>query len=171
MNRAIKIILVMLVVPIIVSCVQPKEVYIKSQFNEKKARKLLDIGVNTIKGSALIRQKGGGIVTCAGNTVSLIPVTKYAKERIKAFYGSSQKGFSSIYNRIVFKKNSNKYLKLVKNTQCDAQGYFEFNNVANGSFFITTLVSWRVGYTSQGGSLMQKVKVKNGEVKNIVLSP
>ena len=53
-------------------------------------------------------------------------------------------------------------------------GRFEFKNVAPGSYFVTTTITWTVGSSviPQGGSLMASVTVHadNDDI-SVVLSP
>jgi len=149
---------------------------LQTTFNANEAKDMLVKGNNSITGSALIRMKNGGVVTCAGGAVELVPLTNYSKERIIAIYGNDQEGYSPTgYGSevIKFSNEPEDYKKLVKKTHCDAQGYFNFKDIADGSFFLVTHIGWLGGYfdTKQGGSLMHRVDLSNGENKNIVLSP
>ena len=159
-----------------------KIVTLQTAFNADEARALLVEGNNTIKGSALMRQKDGDVVTCAGNNVVLTPGTAYAAERISHLYGSVNKGvafYNDDYENLGitrFTDTAPEYQGLTKRSVCDAQGFFEFKNLADGSFFVTTRVSWQalvdgVNWATQGGPMMHKVEVKGGETKTIVLSP
>ncbi len=141
-------------------------------FDADLARKDTQKGSNTIKGSALIRQQGGGVVTCAGQTVTAIPATSYADERIWATYGSYNKGYRPIHlGNVQFENEPFEYRQLTLSTTCDAQGYFKFENVADASFYIVTTINWQAGNTQQGGRLMQKTNVWKGQVKEIVITP
>jgi hypothetical protein len=158
------------------SCVTPpKTIVLNEKFNEAEAQRLLKPGKNTIEGSAVWRQLNGGIQKCSGYKVDLLPSTKYAEERMKHLYGNAERGINQ--NRVfIFQPNEEKYHKLVRTTYCDIDGKFSFENVQDGTFFITTQILWEVQvnqYTTQtyGGVLMQKVTVKGGEKKKIVLSP
>ena len=161
---------------LLAGCVAPlTHVSIHSEFDADEAAHFLKKGNNTIKGSALIRQRGGGIVTCAGNRVTLIPYTKYSAERIGKLYGNTTGGAHS-YTNIEFINDPPDYTRLTRNTKCNAQGFFTFTDVANGIFFVVTSALWEVPisqYTSsqQGGALMRQVEVINGETKEIVLTP
>ncbi|MDA8002797.1 MAG: hypothetical protein MPL62_16060 [Alphaproteobacteria bacterium] len=153
---------------------------LQNEFNADEARALLAKGNNTIKGSALIRQQGGGVVTCAGQEVDLLPNTAYARERISHIYGNVTKGVSWFQEQALeyweFDHTAPEYRDLQKITVCDAQGYFKFTNVADGSFFVITDISWSTsGSTNwsewEGGFLMQRVDIRNGETREIVLAP
>ncbi|QBC44438.1 hypothetical protein [Iodobacter fluviatilis] len=168
-----KTILYTLLATLLTSCASTTN--IKSKLNVTETEKLLEQGKNTIKGSALIRQQAGGIVTCAGMKVTLLPATDYSTERMASIYGNSEQGYNSagLYGkRINFENTPPEYYQLTKNTQCDAQGFFKFENIANGAFFIHTTITWKVNdYLNEGGSIMKRVAVSNGEVKEVVLAP
>ena len=66
------------------------------------------------------------------------------------------------------------YFKYMKEAICDAQGYFKFEKVADGDFFLVASITWKVGGNSlyyEGGGLMKKVHVEGSELKEFVLAP
>ena len=131
-------------------------------------------GGNAIRGSALIRQQGGGVVTCAGREVRLIPATAYARERMNLLYGSTTQGYNPAFmGRNLGEQAQNKeYLDATRRTTCDAQGFFRFDNVADGDYFVATAIVCQVRpYVSEGGALMHAVTLSGKEAKEIVLSP
>lgn len=154
-----------------VSRIAPPPVKLQTQFNSAEASTLLADGVNIIKGNAFMRQRGGGVVTCAGATVYLIPATEYAKRRFQILYGTSgDSGTNSRTSDIKFDPDPPEYMSMVKTTRCDAQGNFTFDRVADGEFFVQTTVAWQVANRLQGGNLMHRVRVRGGQVENLVLS-
>lgn len=162
-------------IALVAGCASQRPAYVTSApFNAESARKLLQPGSNTIKGSALLRQQGGGVVTCAGGPVYLVPATEYATERMRAIYSSDQRGFDAIGyggKHAEFDHTPAEYLRLQRESRCDAQGFFKFDRLADGSFFVVTAVAWRVGtYTNAGGWLMQRVQVAGAEIKEVVLA-
>lgn len=57
----------------------------------------------------------------------------------------------------------------------DSQGNFEFQNLADGTYYVVTVINWsvpgRYGSNSQGGgNLIQEVELKNNSTKRIILS-
>lgn len=66
------------------------------------------------------------------------------------------------------------YFTYTRTARCDVDGRFEFKNVAPGSYFVTTTITWTVGSSviPQGGSLMASVTVHadNDDI-SVVLSP
>lgn len=131
---------------------------------------MLRQGVNTIKGSGLIRQQGGGVVTCAGNEVFLIPATAYSTERMKAIYPLAEGGLNTA-GQVKFEPNPPEYVTNMRTTKCDAQGNFGYDRVADGKFFVVSSVVWHVRDTPQGGAMMKSVTLSGGETKTVVLSP
>lgn len=129
------------------------------------------VGKNTILGNSFLRQNGGGIVTCAGNTVYLIPKTPYSTEIVSNIYGNSENGYDSFYSIGVSIPNiPSQYSLLMKKSVCDSQGNFVFDNIGDGEYFLDTKITWIVGNQVQGGSLMQKVKVSQNESKKVILA-
>ena len=156
-------------------CATTKNIMLTSHFDSNIAKSMLEQGDNTIKGSALIRQRGGGVVTCAGSEVVLIPATDYARERIRAIYGNEIKGYAAAgfgHKQVKFDPSEPEYFQLMKKTIGDAQGYFSFPNIKDGNYFVVTCIAWKVNdYFYEGGNLMQYVAVSDGETKEIVLAP
>lgn len=148
---------------------------LSSDFDSATARRLIGAGTGTVKGSALIRQQGGGVVTCAGNVVALIPVTSYATERMRALYPNEERGFNPAGfagKRLQFTPDFPEYMQLKRETRCDAQGSFRFDGVAEGNFYVATVITWQVNqYIPEGGALMQFVRVAPNSQIEVVLTP
>ncbi len=159
-------------------CAQVTTVPATKAFNAAEAEQAMRPGHNIIDGSALIRQNGGGVVTCAGQEVQLTPATDYANERMVIRYESMQQGYwpigapNIINPPRVPEEPDPRYLRFGKTTTCDAQGKFQFADLADGSFYVTTTIIWNVGYNAQGGYLMKRVDLKGGSsIERIVLTP
>ena len=151
--------------------VQTRQIPLTAPYDAVHAKQLLQPGTNSLKGSALLRQQGGGVVTCAGRPVYLIPATAYAIERTEKLYGSSApKRYLPFQRPPTFTPDEPDYLKNVKEATCDAQGFFTFDRVADGTFFVNTSVQWVVNNVEQGGYLLQRVTLQNSEPQTIVLT-
>lgn len=147
---------------------------VHTPFDAAETKRLMEPGKNRVAGSALIRQQGGGVVTCAGTEVTMFPATPYAIERVRLTFGSEERAFipaSGYYLAYSFEPDPPEYTTLKRASVCDAQGGFEFDAVADGEFYLTTAVMWKVGYARQGGIIVQRIKVAGGEAKKIVLTP
>lgn len=156
----------------------------QNNFDFDQAERLMKKGKNTVIGNAFLRQNGGGIVTCAGSEVTLIPATEYAKERLRRLYSGTDKGYNPIvvkgflqYGPLMqyeFIPTPNRYSALMKRTVCDSTGHFKFTDITDGEFFVTTSVVWQVpsqnGMVPNGGSLMQRVVLQKGETKEIIMN-
>lgn len=134
-------------------------------------------GNNTVTGQAFLTQRDGGVVTCAGRSVIIYPNV--------AYFLVARDGLQDV--------QFNKELSALKQgTQCDAQGNFEFEGIANGEWIIETSVSWevaKVGYIGaysipsiysfgyyyryndkQGGFMRKRVSVSNDYKNRFILS-
>ena len=63
---------------------------------------------------------------------------------------------------------------MTRKTTCDAQGNFAFTEVADGSYYVATYVTWETGgrYTPvQGGGVMTSVTVKGGQTIDVIIAP
>lgn len=157
---------------ILSGCVTPAKVEpykISVPFDEAQAKRQIADGVNIVKGSGFMRQRGGGVVTCAGADVYLVPATEYAKARVTRLYGSILGGVN-YRERVYFEPNPASYLELTKSTKCDAQGNFSFERVADGDFYVQTSVQWEVANSYQGGTILKSISVKNGQIETVILT-
>ncbi|MDZ5459459.1 hypothetical protein [Azohydromonas lata] len=160
-----------LAVSALAGCSANRVVRFVTPFDAEAARKQLEEGSNNVKGSALIRQAGGGVVTCAGKPVFMMPVTAAAKEWAAQVYGTSRGGFHNAQGRDIKFKGRDDMFAAVKTATCDAQGGFKFDRVADGQFYVFTRITWVVAGSIQGGSVMRPVTLSGGQVAEIVLSP
>ena len=169
-----RILIAVAVAAITAGCAAPGQNVIRDfnyQFDAKQAAAMLQPGPNTISGSALMRQQGGGVVTCAGGKVHLIPATDYAERRMNLIYGSGKS--IGPYGGKKFEPDQPAYYQQSRTVLCNAQGFFKFDKVADGDFYVQTVVAWRAGRynTVQGGSLMERVSVKGGQEVEVTLAP
>lgn len=172
------IIFSIVVTVLLASCQTPKKHQLVNTFNENEFAKLLEpTGKNTIKGSAFMRKANGEVVTCAGTKIVLFPNVPYSAERVQAIYGSTEQGFYPIGGRpIEFIPDNPSYSTKGRESICNAQGQFLFENVKDGDYFIHAQIGWMSGYVSytpqySGGSVFQKVRASKGATLDLVLSP
>lgn len=144
---------------------------LRAPFDEQAAQKQLTAGVNSIRGSALIRQQGGGVVTCAGNQVVLMPVTARAREWATEVFESTSGGYRQAGGRGVVFDETDPFWRATREATCDAQGNFRFDGLPDGDFYVFTRITWRVGYNIQGGALMKSARLAGGVAHDVVLSP
>lgn len=163
---------VLVVLLFAVACKTIEPVVLKNKFNTSEAFSQMEpTGNNTIKGSAFVKLNNGGMVTCAGRELQLLPATAYAKERMMYLYGNTNRGFRHNYSRAVkFNSTDENYLRISRITVGDAQGYFEFENLKDGEYFLLSAISWMAGRSTENCVIMQRVEVTGGETKKVVLS-
>lgn len=116
-------------------------------------------GTASIAGQAFLRQRGGGVVTCAGSQVFLLPDTS-------AFRNLVQTASTSQVNL----KTEGNIQSVGRMTMCDAQGNFRFDNLPVASWIVGTQVRWEVGSAGQGGDLLTRVSTSSGGTTQVLLS-
>lgn len=124
-------------------------------------------GSNTVTGQAFLRQKGGGIVTCAGRKVIIYPNTIYFEAMRDATKDVEVNQELSAMRQVAL---------------CDAEGDFEFTNIQDGEWYVETTVSWdvpevvSVGYYTyitsnrQGGIMRKTVEVDSNKKNRFIIS-
>ena len=165
---------------LLVGCVTPgpvqQTIKVNEPFDKVEASEMISEGAVTLSGTAFLRQQGGGVVTCAGNEVRLLPATKYASERMAGIYGKTfvrdEIQYLNVYSprlRAIVQPNPPEYMQYTRTTTCDAQGNFEFQGVKDGRYFVISRVIWRVRM-DEGGMLASLVAVQNGKASRIIMS-
>lgn len=124
----------------------------------------LSDGSGEIAGEAFLRQRGGGVVTCAGAGVVAYPAGPWVDAWVKAndpYWRSNM--FEEELHPDLF--------GYTRHTTCRNDGTFVFRNMPAGDWFITTTVTWwipgRYGGT-EGGVLTRRVSVANDLVEIII---
>lgn len=146
----------------------PEHKRVRAAFDATAAAAQLSEGTNSITGNAFMRQVGGGVVTCAGETVRLVPATEYARERLQFVYGD--RGFSPLYSRFTFEPDPEEFHSLTRTTKCDAAGNFRFDDVADGDYFILVTVQWAVASVPNGGHLLGRASAGRGRVSTVIMA-
>ena len=160
--------LLLAVTLVFVGCaVDRTPIYYTSTFNKAQAERLLGPGKNTIIANDYVIHKNEDgsqdIQTCAGGTILLMPATERATEYINILFGSrswisnSRTGY--IHDRIA--NEDPDFMRLIRGSRCDSEGYAVFNNVADGEFYVLSQLSSNYS--------VQKVSVKGGQTVKVVL--
>ena len=132
---------------------------------------LVDVqGTGEVSGSGFMRQTGGGVVSCAGEVVSLLPVNDYTTERVTFIYGSPAGGRGT-RNIDTGTPKDPQYVADMLETECHVDGRFTFEDVPAGNYYAVTVVRWQVtSYVWEGGPVMRPISVLAGETTDVVLS-
>ena len=163
------------IVVVLAGCVaQHYKIPVTTPFNAEEAKIALQPGNNTVTGSAivgpLLRRYAGEAVTCAGKPIHIAPVTTYSKARMIALYENDNAGHNPALNGRRLDESVNFWVESTKETTCDAEGYFKFENLKDGEYYVLSQIIWLEQTFPEGGVLMKKVSVQGGETKEIVLS-
>lgn len=128
--------------------------YVFAAFDPAVHDPYVGAGPNQLDGQAFLRQRGGGIVTCAGAKVMVLPATAYMRELIGVVLSGGQPPEDQ--------RPPEKYRSLMRSSQCDAQGNFTVTGLPPGRWIVATAVQWQVGYGGQGGIVQREVDVPFG---------
>ncbi|SDY18064.1 hypothetical protein [Citreimonas salinaria] len=141
-------------------------------FNPNEVAFINQRGAADIEGQAFFRQQGGGVVTCAGEEVTLVPAGQYATQRMSQIYGNVNGGRINVFQGASQEGLPPQYVSMVRSSMCDAEGDFRFADVANGDYYVTTRVLWTVGNSiiPEGGALAQRVSIRNGQDARVLLN-
>lgn len=145
----------LLVVSMVAGCAAPiappvRTVEVRTQFDPADHDAFLPAGPHALQGQAFMRQRGGGVVTCAGSRVNLWPATSYMKDLMLAARSGAR-----ITNITPLPES---HRGMIRTTTCDAQGAFRFEGLPAGKWFVFTSVQWAVGNAVQGGTLARAVE-------------
>ena len=132
---------------------------------------LVDVqGTGEVTGTGFMRQRGGGVVSCAGEEVHLLPVTAYTTERINFIYGSPEGG-KWIRDINTGTPRDEQYIADTRIAKCHVDGRFTFEDVPAGDYYVATNIVWQVNaYSWEGGAIMRPVTVVADETADMVLN-
>ena len=126
-------------------------------------------GRNTVSGLATMKA-GGEQHTCAGQSANLIPDSAYARARMTAIFGNTDRGMRAASRGAVkFERDDPLYVSSLRTTRCDGQGSFSFPQLPDGIWYVTTSIKWQGPSQVEGGSMMQRVDVRGGRLVKVVL--
>ena len=132
-------------------------------FDAAEVSYIHDVGTNRIEGNAFLRQKGGGVVTCAGEAVRLVPLGQFAKRYYRIRYIEKKGAALDVWDAPAFNEH-------MRTTRCESDGRFLFTGVAPGDYFIETTVYWHV-HSAQGGDVGYALRVRgDGNINRVVMS-
>lgn len=147
-------------------------VAVATPFNAAEVAYINKSGPARITGQGFTRLSTGMVITCAGTEVQLVPAGAYAKERMKALYGSISGGRMSVAQPISVSNSPPEYATMRRVAICDAGGNFEFVGVADGEYFVMTVVQYvpGPGRPPEGVRLFSLVRIANGQSVRVLLN-
>ena len=160
---------------------------------------LATAGTGVVKGQAFRTTRGGDVKTGAGSKIHMEPVTTYSTQHYDFYtpglYSSAQRTYHSPdKHKNILTPHDPRYLEYLNRVEwdrsinwiADSEGRFELENIPPGEYYIMTSVTWEAlvedkSYTTgkplgtfsmqrQGGSILKRIQVRNGETTTILLT-
>jgi hypothetical protein len=139
-----------------------------ASFDARQARYILQHGTNIVEGQAIIRHDDGRVATCAGDSATLVPDTAYTRARLNSLYGG-RRNYAEISTAPRLRRDP-QYETYVRHQPCDQEGRFRFDQVADGNYVVIAAVRSEGESRAQGVSIREKVVVRGGETRSVVLT-
>ncbi len=156
-------------VMILCSCATEKIYQRKTAFNPSDYEPYNKPGNATITGQAYATLRGGSARYAAGKTVTLVPATSYTAEWIGQISQS----------KAAIAPADERFLKYEKQCLADDLGRFTFTGLPAGRYYLACPRFWdarpNIGVIESiprtGSALTMPVELKDGEFKEVTLSP
>lgn len=149
-------------VTILLGCAAPQPYRLQSSFSEAEMALYLQGGTASISGQAFMKTAGGDVKYGAGNTITLIPGTKYSHEILANL------------PRVMTPPIDPRWRKTFIATVADGTGNFEFSGLAPGEYYLETTITWKLPdrmQTETGGVVRKVLTLKSGEKMKFMLTP
>jgi hypothetical protein len=136
-------------------------VALSASLSDEDIRQYSARGTAKLTGQALFRQ-GGGVATCAGAAVALLPDTPYFSEAIRDIKQGQAPQMGG---------DADRARGLARNSTCDAQGNFSFAGLPNGRWVVASEVKGTAGNLSRGSALVKTgIETRAGRVTKVLLT-
>lgn len=130
-------------------------------FKAAEAAYIHKAGETRITGEAFFVDRQGKVHRAAGETVRLVPATRYARERFVRLYGGRKFIQANAIPRIAPQPE---YVRFTRTAVADGRGRFVFDNVGPGAYYVTAqkIYQRRGSFVREGGAMYQEVRVPRG---------
>ena len=166
----LKILSLSLLAMLLMGCSTSRLPVVMPEFQQAEYDVLSKTGSGGVKGQAFMKTKGGEFKEADGDKVTLRPKTEYARKLAMLP--------ASLYKCQVVSTVRLKVCDYDRTTMADSEGRFEFTDVPDGTYYVTTEVSWLAYYpgafpsieSKQGGTTPMEVTVADSKVSTIMLT-
>ncbi|MEM8551591.1 MAG: hypothetical protein AAGF45_04370 [Pseudomonadota bacterium] len=152
---------------VLAACQTAFPIQLRSDLTRAEVLPYGEKGERIVAGQAFLRQVGGGLVTCAGETVTLVPAVKLVDEAMKVWRAKDEIYTVNLpYARV---------RGAVRYVECDASGGFVFEELPALSYWVFVNVRWRApkaGYLDdgeEGGLLVERISVRHEDKLRVIV--
>jgi len=127
-------------------------------------------GKGSVQGQVTYKAAGKAYV-CSAQGVILSPETAWVRRRMEILYQSSDHATqpaADVRARTPPERNP-AYDQFVKRAQCDATGHFTFSNLADGTWYVISVIRTAPNDANGEMAVMRRVVVRNGGVAKVNL--
>lgn len=141
---------------------------LSAAFEPFPARYVLDKGANEISGRVAVISSSGYARTCEDNGVFLFPVTPYWMAWAHRTFGNSGQIYAprAAIQNVSIDRNARKFSR---HSDCDGDGRFRFEEVADGQYYVFSTVFWLMRWQQNGYGFMREVDVHQGRKVSVPL--
>ena len=125
------------------------------------------LGSNAVIARVQYHAASGALWSCSGQTIALIPRTRYSAARMRSLYESDDHAVVPV--EVVKSRDAARpgvdYGRFVRTAACDARNSFVFDHLPDGGFFIIARAVPKAkapAAADTGVVVMQRVEVRNG---------
>jgi hypothetical protein len=136
-------------------------IQLRSDLTKEELAPYGERGERFISGQAFLRQAGGLVVTCAGETVTVLPAVDAVEEAIDIWRAGDE-----IYTVNLEYPNVSGSVRWV---ECDGGGNFIVEGLPAETYWVMVPVRWGVGKKRYGGMLAERVSLYHGPEERLIL--
>ena len=137
----------------------------KIAFNPTEGAYINQHGTGKIEGWIFSRQPGGHVVTAAGNSVTLIPVTQYSE------YILGKLSEEDLHTGRTLSNTPYEYGEQSRITYAGDRGRFAFHRLSVGDYYIIGPVYTQLPRFLGGKGILARVSVSDNRTTRVIMSP
>lgn len=144
-------------------CALKPDIQTKTPFSSKDFEAYKAKGNGKIYGQTFLKTRGGDVKLAAGNTVALWPAPTFMREAMTLREG----GYNvTNYTQEVVRE----ILPYKRDSIGDAQGNFDFTDLAPGDYMLEVVITWEVAGSQTGGVVRKFVTLGEGQAMKVILT-